>query len=167
MNLDAALIEQSDLVFIGRVSVIDLRINPKHSPAALEALLSAAGSLRKPANLRNAANGGYRVGVGKLKWLTPLLMAIVLRSFESAKKILRHSANAEGIKFCGFPARQVIRKLRDLCGEDGKLGRISRGYRDIRQRNKKCRQCLREELGPHVAFFDEKAFPPFADRKGT
>ncbi|OAG39454.1 hypothetical protein AYO21_06282 [Fonsecaea monophora] len=92
----------------------------------------------------------------ELEWedingLTPLMMAIILRSFESARKLLLHGADAERINSHGFSARQLIFKLRDLCEED----------------EEEYMQSLREELCEDVSFFIDTVFPSKRDYRGT
>ncbi|KAJ9609399.1 hypothetical protein H2200_005726 [Cladophialophora chaetospira] len=57
--------------------------------------------------------------VSELEWedpngLTPLMMAIVLRSFESVKKLIALGADTGGVKSCGFSAIFLMQRMREL-----------------------------------------------------
>ncbi|OAP59791.1 hypothetical protein AYL99_04793 [Fonsecaea erecta] len=98
--------------------------------------------------------------------LTPLMMVIILRSFESARKLLLHGADAEGTKSCGFSAKELIFRLRDFCEEVEGVDGVDQRCEDICQKNEDYMEYIYEEFGAEVGVFFRHAFPPYADKRG-
>ncbi|KIX93513.1 uncharacterized protein Z520_10691 [Fonsecaea multimorphosa CBS 102226] len=110
--------------------------------------------------------------VADLEWedingLTALMLAIISRSFESARTLLLHGADAQGMKSCGFSAKQLIIKLRDLC-EDREAGNGSdRRCNDVLLRDKHLRQRICEEFGEKVGYFSLDVCALDSDLRGS